>query len=391
MYKFAYTEYLKQVVQVLENDTNFTQRIKGMAESDIKSGKIADHLDELSAHTFRELHKLKAAEIERLRKLIDEQVKRDGGYHNIKAPEHIDVDDFMNFGKEDLRKLIVKTVADMEEQDRQRREEFKNYEMKKKAEIDHKMVNMSPEERQKYQNELDAQKKRHNEHEKVKHPGSRDQLEQVWEDTDQLEKDNYDPRTFFALHDLNGDGFWSTDELDTLFESELQKLYNETDPDDDQLEKIEEMYRMRDHVLEQMDKNKDRMISIEEFLADSEAQTPNKDEGWKDIGDETVYTDEELKKFEQEYARQQGWGDYAYSTLGTTRQPLNAHQQQQMNNIEQPAQRQQQPQQRQQHQQVPVGGVQQVQLNVGGQQGGHQQQAANIPIGSDNVDKTYGV
>ncbi|TMS36726.1 hypothetical protein L596_003822 [Steinernema carpocapsae] len=51
------------------------------------------------------------------------------------------------------------------------------------------------------------------------------------------------------------------------------------------------------------------MISLDEFLQDTEAQTPNKDEGWKDIGQEQIYTDEELRKFEEEYAKQQGWGD----------------------------------------------------------------------------------
>ncbi|VDM43967.1 unnamed protein product [Toxocara canis] len=239
---------------------------------------------------------------------------------------------------------------------------------------------MTPEERKKFEQDLEQMKKRHNEHEKVKHPGSRDQLEEVWEDSDKMEKENFDPRTFFALHDLNGDGFWSAEELEALFQLELQKVYNESDPDDDPRERIEEMYRMREHVVQQMDKNNDRMISLAEFLAvsyfsffllpaalkgqqqfntcillkneilkllyigfysvhrllnhiyqldvhllciiyfmqDAEAQTPNKDDGWKDIGDEAVYSDDELKKFEEEYAKQQGWGEYAYSTPATT-------------------------------------------------------------------------
>uniref|UniRef100_A0A1I7WGI1 EF-hand domain-containing protein n=1 Tax=Heterorhabditis bacteriophora TaxID=37862 RepID=A0A1I7WGI1_HETBA len=81
-----------------------------------------------------------------------------------------------------------------------------------------------------------------------------------------MEKDSFDPRTFFALHDLNGDGFWNADELEALFQLELEKMYNETNPDDDPRERMEEMYRMREHVTKQMDKNGDRMISIDEFL-----------------------------------------------------------------------------------------------------------------------------
>lgn len=30
--------------------------------------------------------------------------------------------------------------------------------------------------------------------------------------------------------------------------------------------RIEEMYRMREHVVKQMDKNEDRLISLDEFL-----------------------------------------------------------------------------------------------------------------------------
>ena len=53
----------------------------------------------------------------------------------------------------------------------------------------------------------------------------------------QLDKDSFDPRTFFALHDLNGDGFWNSEELEALFQIELEKVYNDTNPDDDPKER----------------------------------------------------------------------------------------------------------------------------------------------------------
>jgi hypothetical protein len=122
-----------------------------------------------------------------------------------------------------------------------------------------------------------------------------------------MDKNSFDPKTFFALHDLNGDGFWNDDEVEALFQTELEKLYNETDPDDDPREKIEEMYRMREHVVAQMDKNKDRLISLQEFLEDNEATDNGKnDPGWEDLGDQKLYTDEELQRFEEQYAKQQG-------------------------------------------------------------------------------------
>uniref|UniRef100_A0A0N5AZG1 EF-hand domain-containing protein n=1 Tax=Syphacia muris TaxID=451379 RepID=A0A0N5AZG1_9BILA len=322
LYEFAYSRYLEKVVAILESDPKFTEKLKSMPEQDIKSGKIADHIDDLGPDVFDQLTKVKLAEIERLREVIAKQIEANGGAQDIEVPEHIDVNNWEKFGKEDLRKLIQKTVADMDKMDRQRKQEFKEYEMRKRAEADHKMVNMTPEEREKYKKELEAQRERHNQHERVKHPGSRDQLEEVWEKSDKLEKDSFNLRTFFALHDLNGDGLLSESELQALFRIELEKIYNDTNPDDDPRERMEEIYRMREHVMKQMDKNGDRMISLEEFLNDAEAQQANRDEGWKDIGDQPVYTDEELQKFEAEYAKQQGWGEYAYSTPAPTPAPV---------------------------------------------------------------------
>ncbi|ETN77302.1 hypothetical protein NECAME_03202 [Necator americanus] len=312
MYEFTYSKYLEEVVKILESDPKFTEKLRGMPEADIKAGKIADHIDDLDSHIFDKLTKAKLDELERLREQIQKQIEADGGAHNVKMPEHLDATNWEKFGKEDLRKLIKRvyaysrtsryinrknvqemlyksietTVEDMEAIDKQRQKEFKEYEMRKKAEEDHKLAQMNEEERRRAQNEADAARKRHNEHEKLKHPGSRDQLEEVWEESDHMEKDSFDPRTFFALHDLNGDGFWNADELEALFQKELEKVYNETDPDDDPRERMEEMYRMREHVTKQMDKNGDRLISLQEFLQDTEAQTPDKDPGWKDLGDQ---------------------------------------------------------------------------------------------------------
>ncbi|EPB72589.1 hypothetical protein ANCCEY_08333, partial [Ancylostoma ceylanicum] len=327
MYEFTYSKYLEEVVKILESDPKFSEKIRGMPEADIKAGKIADHIDDLDSHVFDRLTKAKLEELERLREQIQKQIqvgtwalpaifcflyfKEEGGAHNVKMPEHLDTTNWEKFGREDLRKLIIRTVQDMEAIDKQRQKEFKEYEMRKKAEEDHKLAQMDEEERKKAIREAEEAKKRHNEHEKLKHPGSRDQLEEVWEETDhvsfylKMDKDSFDPRTFFALHDLNGDGYWNADELEALFQKELEKVYNETDPDDDPRERMEEMYRMREHVTKQMDKNNDRLISLEEFLQvslmgcaqvfeihstsllkDTEAQTPDKDPGWKDLGDQ---------------------------------------------------------------------------------------------------------
>ncbi|KAK6031166.1 EF hand [Ostertagia ostertagi] len=368
MYEFAYSKYLEEVVKILESEPKFSEKLRGMPEADIKAGKIADHIDDLDSHVFDKLTKAKLDELERLREQIQKQIEADGGAHNVKIPDHLDATNWEKFGKEDLRKLIRRTVEDMDTIDRERQKKFKEYEMRKKAEEDHKLAQMNEEERLRAQHEAEEAKKRHNEHEKLKHPGSRDQLEEVWEDTDHMDKDNFDPRTFFALHDLNGDGFWNADELEALFQKELEKVYNETDPDDDPRERMEEMYRMREHVTKQMDKNGDRLISLDEFLQDTEAQTPNKDPGWKDLGDQQVYTDEELKEFERAYAKDQGWGEHAYD-ITTPAPPTTVPQAQPIH------------QQPQQHAQQPVhtGGQAQQQAAVPNAQPVYQQQAQPVP------------
>lgn len=68
------------------------------------------------------------------------------------------------------------------------------------------------------------------------------------------------------MHDLNGDNQWDEDEIRALFQKELDKVYDRNAPEDDMREREEEMERMREHVFKESDKNKDRLISYDEFL-----------------------------------------------------------------------------------------------------------------------------
>ncbi len=54
---------------------------------------------------------------------------------------------------------------------------------------------------------------KHKKHDKPHHPLTKDQLEEVWEEKDHMKSEDFDPKTFFALHDLNGDGNWDQDEI----------------------------------------------------------------------------------------------------------------------------------------------------------------------------------
>lgn len=47
-----------------------------------------------------------------------------------------------------------------------------------------------------YKKEVEEAKK----HEKLNHPGGKQQMEEVWEEEDGLDKEQFEPRTFFHLH-----------------------------------------------------------------------------------------------------------------------------------------------------------------------------------------------
>lgn len=74
--------------------------------------------------------------------------------------------------------MIIKTGEDLAEADRRRREEFKEYELQKEFEKQEKLREMDEEHRKKYEEELKQMEQKHNKHEKVHHPGSKDQLEE---------------------------------------------------------------------------------------------------------------------------------------------------------------------------------------------------------------------
>ena len=46
------------------------------------------------------------------------------------------------------------------------------------------------------------------------------------------------------------------------------------------MERYEEMNRMREHVMNEVDKDGNKLISLEEFLENSENSEFKKDEGW---------------------------------------------------------------------------------------------------------------
>jgi len=176
---------------------------------------------------------------------------------------------------------------------------------------------------------------KHKDHPKIHHPGSKPQLEQVWEEQDHMTKDDFNPKTFFAFHDVNGDGFLDVEEVEAILLPEVKKLYNPNNEEDDPVEMEEEFHRMREHIFNETDTNKDHLISREEFLKMTEQQEFQQDDGWKGLDEQQVYSEAELEEFmrqRQMEMHQQGYDAYqpyadqrAYYDVGNAQHGLPPH------------------------------------------------------------------
>ncbi|XP_070000048.1 nucleobindin-2 [Penaeus vannamei] len=296
-----YGRYLKEVVQALESDPSFRKKLETAEVDDIKSGKIARELHFVDHNVRTKLDELKRRELERLRHLaIKEHEKETGVDRNmLKIPVHIDHRNPTRFEVEDLKKLIIKTTADLEKVDQQRREEFKKYEMEKEFERKQELAGMDDEHRKQAEEKHNEEIKKHGEHEKLHHPASKQQLEEVWEEQDHMSKEEFKPEIFFHLHDLDGNGYWDEMEVKALFKKELDKMYDPNAPEDDINERYEEMERMREHVFKESDINRDNLISFEEFLEQTKKSEFEQDGGWQGLDEQEVFSQQEYEEFER--------------------------------------------------------------------------------------------
>ncbi|KAK4305012.1 hypothetical protein Pmani_023072 [Petrolisthes manimaculis] len=297
-----YGRYLKEVVQALESDPNFRKKLEGAQVDDIKSGKIARELHFVDHNIRTKLDELKRRELERLRHLaVKEHEKKTGVDRTmLKVPVHIDHRNPMRFEVEDLKKLIVKTTEDLEKVDQQRRSEFKQYEMEKEFQRHQDLQGMDDQHRQQAEEKHTDEVKKHADHPKLHHPGSKQQLEQVWEEQDHMQPEDFDPNTFFHLHDLDGNGYWDETEVKSLFKKELDKMYDPNDPNDDLNERMEEMERMREHVFNESDTDHDNLISYREFVEQTKRVEFEQDGGWQGLDEQDVYSQQEYERYEHE-------------------------------------------------------------------------------------------
>jgi hypothetical protein len=301
-----YKDYLSEVQAELENDPGFKEHVsKASNWTDIAFG-----LDMVHHRVRTKLDEIKRKEVERLNKLErllhDFQTKGksqiDSRLFKAIDRDHMDHENPHSFEVKDLEKLIHKVHKDLKLVDNAQEEEYKQYEMEKEHEKQRKLKHAkNEEEKEKLKKEFEESKKRHGEHPAVHHPGSQEQLKEVWEEQDKLDPEDFNPKALFKMHDLNGDGWWDQNEMDAIMQSELNKVYEENNTDDDIRERYHELMRMRQEFTSKVDKNQDGIISFDEFEKWTNSNEFKRDEGWKteEEMEKPPYTQDEFEQFEK--------------------------------------------------------------------------------------------
>uniref|UniRef100_A0AAQ4NTU2 Nucleobindin-1 n=1 Tax=Gasterosteus aculeatus aculeatus TaxID=481459 RepID=A0AAQ4NTU2_GASAC len=297
-----YDRYLREVIEVLETDPHFREKLQTANSEDIKNGRLSKELDLVGHHVRTRLDELKRQEVSRLRMLLKAKLDSLQMDHAslLKQFEHLDPHNQNTFEAKDLELLITTATKDLENYDAERHEEFKRYEMLKEHERREYLKGLDQEKREREEKRLQELKDRHRQHPKVNAPGSVAQLREVWEETDGLDPQEFNPKTFFKLHDTNEDGVLDEQELEALFTKELEKVYDAKNEEDDMMEMEEERLRMREHVMKNVDANKDRLVTLEEFLKSTEKKEFSNPKEWETLETRPVYTEEELQRFEVE-------------------------------------------------------------------------------------------
>ncbi|XP_060033068.1 nucleobindin-2 isoform X5 [Erinaceus europaeus] len=306
-----YNEYLRQVIDVLETDNHFREKLQKADIEEIKSGKLSKELDLVSHHVRTKLDELKRQEISRLRMLIkakSDSLQDMGVDHQVllKQFDHLNHKNPEKFESTDLDMLIISATNDLENYDKTRHEEFKKYEMMKEHERREYLKTLDEDKRKAEELKYEEMKKKHENHPKVNHPGSKDQLKEVWEEADGLDPNDFDPKTFFILHDLNSDGYLDEQELEALFTKELEKVYDPRNEEDDMVEMEEERLRMREHVVnETLDHQQffteEELQEYETLLSLQEKQLKKKAEDLQKQKEELQRQQDQLEAQKKEY------------------------------------------------------------------------------------------
>lgn len=303
-----YQRYLDEMAEALMNDKNLrAEVIKELStiESEAELSKEDSELLKL-AHRFEE-EDMRTELEEQERQMVEKQrrMARRENEHDLDIPIEADEYDFHDADqelwddpekhKEELRKIAMQRVKMLTNIDGNHNLAFIQKEMERELRFREELTKEQSQEKRDamlkaHKDDLAALKAAHGHH-----PGSQKQLEEVWRNGDDMKDSAFDPAIFFHLHDLNGDGSLDIKELEAIFYAEARKLH-EIRGNVDELAVLEEMRRMRRHVVGEMDTDQDGLISFEEFTAMTKKPEFNSDPTWSALVPD--FNEETLKQFE---------------------------------------------------------------------------------------------
>lgn len=100
--------------------------------------------------------------------------------------------------------------------------------------------------------------------------------------------------------DLDSNGYWDENEVKALFVKELDKVYQSNHSEDDMRERVEEMERMREEVFKRADRDHDQLISMDEFLRETELNEFKEDANWNTVDNTPQFTHDDYVKYEHQ-------------------------------------------------------------------------------------------
>lgn len=291
-YRKDLLRYAKAVIKQIDSTDTFVKQLRMSSEEDMVSGRTVGNAFHLITPDVRtKLNEIKQKEIKYQQKKVSHDspnAKDEEGanWNPINRQNH------ETFEAEDL--ILLYSELHNRHEKNKRGKEFKEYEMEKERKRKTKLAQMSEEEKAK---EQEREKEQAKTHEKVHEPGHKAQIEEVWEKQDGMDKESFDFKTFFHLHDKNGDGNLDEHEYKTIFLTDLDKVYNESDPNIDLYEREEDMKEMWVYAMNEHDSNKDGLISYDEFVQSTQNEDFEKDKEWKPVIEKENFTPEEFERY----------------------------------------------------------------------------------------------
>jgi len=294
--------YLKSVVKIVfgEKNKKFAEYAKslglGRSVEDEIIKKIEVAFDRMIPEEDRKiLNGIKKKEIDAIRRRLIPIKKHLS--NDLQMPSHLNITK-LQFSSQDMGLLIKANMEHVIKFNELRETDFKKYEMEKKFIEEQRLKHIKTEEKRKKELEKIEAEKAKRAAVKVKHPMSNDSVQDVWVENEKLPKEEFDAKTFFAISDLDSNGFLDVEEVRIVIQKELENAYKKL-PGDDLREFREEMERMREHIYKEVDKNGDLMIDFDEFMEEMNDRKAN-DKTWDTLDNDSVFNDTDFEAYEKE-------------------------------------------------------------------------------------------